>query len=179
LIVNSAVENTFGGNVFYDSAQTFTFGVLSRNVIYNGQSYSFRGWTGTGVGSYTSPDSSGSDSAITMSMSRPILEMARWATPIGIINLSNEIPKEYKLYQNYPNPFNPSTSISFDIIKPGNVRIVLYDILGKEVKTITNESVQPGKFKVIFDAGYLASGVYFYKIYTSDFTDVKKMLLLK
>jgi hypothetical protein len=179
LLLNSLVGNSFGGNVFYDSAQSFSFGVLSRHVTYNGDPYVFKGWTGTGSGSYTSPDSSGNDTAITMSMTNPVLETARWFTLIGIQNISSEIPKEYKLYQNYPNPFNPSTFINFDIIKSGNVKIILYDILGREIRTVINETIQPGKFRVSLNADNLASGVYFYKITTAEFTDVKKMLLIK
>ncbi len=179
IILNSAVGNTFGGNEFYDSAQTFTFGVLSRTITYNGTPYIFRGWTGSGTGSYTSPDSTGNDSAVTMSMNSPILELARWNSLIGIQNLSTEIPAEYKLYQNFPNPFNPSTTINFDLIKAGVVRIVLYDVLGKEVKTIVNEYTEPGRFKAVFNADNLASGLYFYKITSNDFTDVKKMLIIK
>lgn len=179
LIMTSAVGNTFGGNEFYDSAQTFTFGVLSRTITYNGTPYQFRGWTGTGTGSYTSPDSTGSDSAVSWSMNSPILEMARWSSIIGIQNLGSELPTEYKLHQNFPNPFNPSTTINFDIIKAGIVKIVLYDILGKEVKTIVDEYAEPGRYKVVYSAENLASGLYFYKITSNDFTDVKKMLIVK
>ncbi len=179
LLLNSSVGNTFGGNVYYDSAQTFTFGVLSKSFFYNGQYYQFRGWTGTGNGSYTSPDSTGNDSAVTLSMNSPILELARWTNLIGIQGISAEIPKEYKLYQNFPNPFNPSTTINFDIIKAGNVKIVLYDVLGREVKTIVNENTEPGRFKVVFNADNFASGLYFYRITSNDFTDVKKLLIVK
>ncbi len=179
LIINSAVGNTFGGNVFYDSAASFTFGVLSRTFTYNGTPYQFRGWTGSGTGSYTSPDSTGNDSAVTMSMNAPVLELARWFSLIGIQGISSEIPKEYKLYQNFPNPFNPSTTINFDIIKSGDVKIVIYDILGREVKTIVNEYAEPGKYKVVFNADNFASGLYFYKITTNEFTDVKKLLIVK
>jgi hypothetical protein len=179
LIINSAVGNTFGGNVFYDSAVTFTFGVLSRTFTFNGVPYQFRGWTGTGTGSYTSPDSTGNDSAVTMSMNLPVLELARWFSLIGIQNLGTEIPKEYKLYQNFPNPFNPTTTINFDIIKSGDVKIVLYDILGREVKTIVNEYADPGRYKAVFNADNFASGLYFYKITTNEFTDVKKLLIVK
>jgi hypothetical protein len=178
-LLTSAVGNTFGGNEFYDSALAFTFGVLSRVVTYNNQEYYFHGWTGTGTGSYTSPDSSGNDSAVTISMSTPILETARWSNLIGIEPTGTEVPQVYKLYQNYPNPFNPSTTINFDIVKPGIVRIVLYDVLGREVKTIVNEYTEPGRFKVVFTADNLASGLYFYKITSNEFADVKKMLILK
>jgi len=99
--------------------------------------------------------------------------------PTGISGTNNYIPEEFKLYQNYPNPFNPSTTIEFDIIKRDNVKIVLYDLLGKEVVTIVNENLEPGKYKVSFTADNLASGLYFYKIVSNNFVDVKKMLILK
>ncbi len=180
LIMTSLPGNTFGGNVFYDSAASFTFGVLSHTVIYNNLLYTFRGWQGSGNGSYTSPDSSGADTAITTSMSAVFSETARWTGgPIGISNISTELPSVYKLYQNYPNPFNPSTEINFDIIKNGNVKIVLYDILGRVVNELLNTTLQAGKYKVDFNAENYASGIYFYRITTDKFTDVKKMLLLK
>jgi hypothetical protein len=90
-----------------------------------------------------------------------------------------EVPTVYKLYQNYPNPFNPSTTINFDIVKTGNVSIILYDILGREVQSLLNENVEPGRYKLTFSAENFASGVYFYRIRTSEFTDVKRMLLVK
>jgi len=182
LILNSSVGNSFGGNNFYDSAVTFTFGVNSRFFNYNSQWYQFKGWTGSGVGSYTSADSSGLDTIVvkTGGITNPIVELARWVqTVIGIQNISTEIPKEYNLYQNYPNPFNPVTTIEFDIIKAGNAKIVLYDILGKEVQTVVNELVTPGKYKAQFDASMLSSGVYFYKLTANDFTSIKKLMLLK
>jgi hypothetical protein len=179
LIVNSSVGNTFGGNQFYDSAQGFTFGVLSKTFNYNGTTYIFKGWDGNGSGSYTSPDSSGNDSAVVISMQNPVSEIARWVALIGIHNISSEIPKEYKLFQNYPNPFNPNTNIQFDIIKFGNVKITVYDLIGREVGLIVNELLQPGRYKSDFDASNLSSGVYYYKIESNDFTDIKKLVVLK
>jgi hypothetical protein len=180
LIMNSVPGNTFGGNIFYDSAQSFTFGVISRNVIFNNQLYTFKGWLGSANGSYTSPDSSGIDTAITVSMHNAIVETARWVSgPIGISNIGIEIPKEYKLYQNYPNPFNPTTIINFDIKKDGNIRIVIYDLLGREVTVLLSGALQAGKYRIDFNAENYASGMYFYKITAGDFTDVKKMLILK
>ncbi|RPI14753.1 MAG: T9SS C-terminal target domain-containing protein [Ignavibacteriae bacterium] len=179
-LISSSVGNTFGGSMYYDSAVGFTFGVNSRIVNSGGQYYMFRGWAGTGLGSYTSPDSTGNDSAVTLSINNSVLETARWTALIGINNISNEIPKEYKLYQNYPNPFNPATTINFDIKDAGNVKIVIYDILGKEVKILVNEnSIQPGKYKITFDGDEFASGLYFYRITANNFTDIKKMLLVK
>lgn len=179
LIINSLVGNSFGGNNFYDSAQSFTFGVLSKTFNYNSNIYIFRGWDGSGNGSYTSPDSSGNDTSVVISMQNPLSESARWAILIGIKNISSEIPKEYKLYQNFPNPFNPNTNIQFDIIKFGNVKITVFDLLGREVTVLVNELLQPGRYKTDFDASALSSGVYYYKIESNDFTNIKKLVVLK
>jgi photosystem II stability/assembly factor-like uncharacterized protein len=105
---------------------------------------------------------------------------------IGIKNINEEIPKSFFLEQNYPNPFNPVTSIKFALPKASMVKLVIYDLLGKEVAALVNEMRQPGIYNEMFDASNLASGVYFYKIdvrqagsSTGDFTDVKKMVLIK
>ena len=89
------------------------------------------------------------------------------------------IPRVYSLSQNYPNPFNPVTSIKYSIPKQSLVRLVVYDILGREITTLVNEMKQPGNYNVSFDASGYASGVYFYRIQAGDFTDVKKMVLIK
>ncbi len=178
LAVISSVNNTFGDN-FIDSGSTATFGVLYRNVLFNGTWYVFRGWSGSGTGSYSSPDSTGNDSAVSVLVRNPIVETARWTVMIGIQNISTELPKEYKLYQNFPNPFNPQTNINFDIIKNGNVKITVYDLLGREVETLVNQDMSPGRYKLDFNAVNYASGMYIYKIVSGDFVDVKKMLIVK
>ncbi len=88
-------------------------------------------------------------------------------------------PEDYNLYQNYPNPFNPSTTIRYSVIQPDLVRIKVYDILGREVKTLVNELKQAGTYEVQFDASGLASGIYLYKIESGKFIQTKKMILLK
>jgi Secretion system C-terminal sorting domain len=85
----------------------------------------------------------------------------------------------YKLEQNYPNPFNPSTMIDYSIKNDGMVTIKIYDILGREVKTLIDEYKPAGNYKVNFDASSLTSGVYLYKLISGKFVDVKKMILLK
>ncbi len=94
-------------------------------------------------------------------------------------NNNNQVPDVYRLEQNYPNPFNPVTNISFAIPKAGNVKLVVYDILGREVATILNEYTKAGSYSTVFDASNLASGVYLYKISSGEFTDTKKMTLVK
>ena len=97
----------------------------------------------------------------------------------GITPISNEIPSNFRLEQNYPNPFNPVTNIKFSIPKAGLVTLKVYDITGREVAELVNQSLNAGTFNYDFDASHLSSGVYFYRISSEGFTDVKKMMLVK
>jgi len=104
---------------------------------------------------------------------------------IGVQNISTEIPSKYSLSQNFPNPFNPVTNLEFGISDLGFTSLKVYDLLGKEVATLVNEKLNPGTYKVEFDAGSLTSGVYFYRFTSgshsgvNDFTDTKRMVLIK
>jgi hypothetical protein len=109
---------------------------------------------------------------------------------IGIKNISTEIPSAYSLSQNYPNPFNPSTKIRFEIpslegyVRPGGrgvgmVSLKVYDIMGREIATLVNEQLAPGTYETTFDGSALSSGTYFYKLTTGDFSQTKRMLLVK
>jgi len=98
---------------------------------------------------------------------------------VGIQNISTEIPSKYSLSQNYPNPFNPTTKIKFDVVRVGDVKIVVYDVMGREVQTLVNESLKPGTYEASFEGNTLNSGVYFYKLITDGFTETKKMLMIK
>src|SRR4030095_16448044 len=99
-------------------------------------------------------------------------------TITGITN-NNGIPSVFALEQNYPNPFNPSTGIKYQIAKESFVKITVYDILGKNVATLVNEKKSAGFYNVEFNASNYASGLYFYKMEAGDFTEVKKMMLVK
>ncbi len=101
------------------------------------------------------------------------------ANPVGVINYNNEIPNEFSLGQNYPNPFNPVTTIKYQIIKAGMVKLLVFDILGREIKQIVKENQKAGTYTVQFDATALTSGVYFYKIQTNEFSETKKMIVVK
>jgi hypothetical protein len=106
---------------------------------------------------------------------------------IGIKEISNSVPDRYQLYQNYPNPFNPSTNIKYQITNKNSefssqnseVKLIVYNILGKEVATLVNEKQAPGVYEVTFDGSMLPSGIYFYKLSCGDFSEVKKMILIK
>lgn len=103
---------------------------------------------------------------------------------VGISYVQTEIPYDFQLYQNYPNPFNPITLIKYDIAKAGKdnltmTKLTVYDITGKEVRVLVNQNLTPGKYQATFDAGYFASGIYIYKLEAENFTESKKMMLLK
>lgn len=98
--------------------------------------------------------------------------------PVGISGNENT-PKSFSLSQNYPNPFNPSTVIQYAVPKASLVTIKVYDMTGREIKTLVNDFKNAGTFEVRFNASNLASGVYFYKIQAGEFRDTKKMMLVK
>jgi len=104
------------------------------------------------------------------------------STSLGLTGISpgyNAMPLDFVLLQNYPNPFNPATSIEFVLPKSGHVKLAVFDVLGKEVKTLVNEFRDAGTYKVDFNASNLASGVYFYRIEAANFTEARKMVLVK
>lgn len=98
---------------------------------------------------------------------------------IGINAISTEVPGEFYLSQNYPNPFNPNTKISFGVSISSDVKMNVYDLTGKEVALLVNERVQPGKYEVTFDASNLPSGTYFVRMNAGEYTESKKITLLK
>ena len=98
-----------------------------------------------------------------------------WSGGINTI----EIPNYYFLDQNYPNPFNPVTNIKFGIPESGDVRLVVYDVLGREVTTLMNEYKNPGTYEVKFDGTDLASGIYFYSLQTIRGIETKRMMIIK
>ena len=113
-------------------------------------------------------------------------------TLIGIQPISSEIPNQFSLSQNYPNPFNPSTKIKFDIpsnvkSEMSNVKLIIYDALGREVTTLVNEKLNPSKYEVTWDASSYSSGMYFYKLTVGDpsagsglrYSETRKMVLIK
>ena len=96
----------------------------------------------------------------------------------GVGNISS-VNNRYELSQNYPNPFNPTTNIDYYLLKQSNVKITVYDLVGKEITAVKYEKQDAGKHSMVFNAGNLGSGVYFYKIEAGDFVDIKKMILVK
>ena len=92
---------------------------------------------------------------------------------------NSEVITEYKLFQNYPNPFNPTTMISWRSPVSSHQTLKIYDILGNEVATLVDEYREAGRYTLNFDASRLSSGVYIYRITAGEFSDVRKMVILK
>jgi hypothetical protein len=99
--------------------------------------------------------------------------------PVGISDKIQQLPMGFSLSQNYPNPFNPSTTIRYTIPDAGYVELNVYDILGKEIRTLVKEYKTPGNYFVKLDGSKLASGIYYYKLEFEAFTKIKKFILLK
>lgn len=91
----------------------------------------------------------------------------------------NFIPTEFALYQNYPNPFNPVTKIRYQLPKESKVTIMLYDILGSEIRELLSEQKEAGVYELEFKASNLPSGAYIYRMFTGDFNQAKKMMIMK
>lgn len=98
---------------------------------------------------------------------------------VGITNTSVSVPDKFSLSQNYPNPFNPTTKINFSIPTTQNTILKVYDALGREVQTLVNQELEPGNYETDFTGNNFSSGVYFYKLETESFSEVKRMILLK
>jgi subtilisin-like proprotein convertase family protein len=99
---------------------------------------------------------------------------------VGNGTSNNEQPLDFELSQNYPNPFNSSTKINFNIAQPSEVKIILYDILGREVKSLVNTKLQGGRYDIYMNANDLSSGIYFYTMYLDGkYFDSKKMIMIK
>jgi subtilisin-like proprotein convertase family protein len=101
------------------------------------------------------------------------------ADPTSVTPVSREMPERFQLFQNYPNPFNPSTKIRFQISDYGSVSLKVYDVLGREVATLVNEYLVQGSYETFFDAGFLASGVYLYRLQTAGFVETRRLMVLK
>ena len=112
-----------------------------------------------------------------------ILKTTTGGEPIGIKPVSTEVPDNFFLSQNYPNPFNPETHIKFDISPSkgasGIAKLIIYDVLGREVAVLVNEQLSPGTYEAGWDASNYPSGVYFYKLTTDEYAETRKMVLIK
>lgn len=105
--------------------------------------------------------------------------LLKYSIPVGINTHNNQIPDKFELFQNYPNPFNPATKIYYTLPIDGFVKIEIYNSIGQNIKSLVNEFKNSGYYTVDFDGSNLSSGLYFYRINVNNFTETRKMLLLK
>lgn len=98
---------------------------------------------------------------------------------LSVTQISSNVPNTFSLKQNYPNPFNPETKINFDIKNSGFASLKVFDMTGREVKSLVNENIAAGSYEINFNGSELNSGVYFYTLKTNEFTETKKMMLVK
>ncbi len=110
-----------------------------------------------------------------------IFELQGFTADVINTSLSKNRMSEYNLSQNYPNPFNPTTTISYTVPTnvSGKVTLKVYDVLGNEIATLVDEQKQSGIYEVLFDGSNFSSGIYFYKITINEFSDMKKLILIK
>ncbi len=134
--------------------------------------------------SYTAPAIAGTDT-LYATIDRGYSGAYNWAPNRGFVVklatglINSETPVKYYLSQNFPNPFNPVTKVSYGVMKTSNVKITVFDLLGKKVATLVNEYQAAGNYYITFDASKYSSGIYYYKIEAGDFIEVKKMSLIK
>jgi hypothetical protein len=98
---------------------------------------------------------------------------------VGVSQTAEQIPTEFALSQNYPNPFNPVTKIEYSLPKESKVKLEVFDVLGRSIATLIDDTKSAGRYAVDFDASRLSSGLYIYRLSASDKLFIKKMLLLK
>jgi glycosidase len=167
-------------NLFLHStaAMKFTGGIQDSQYYYVNDLYGNSRWQVQGIGLVSVPFTvpafgtgiyTISTTADSVTIENPLLDVRERSTR----------PSKFALAQNYPNPFNPATNIEFNVAKSGPVQIKVYDMLGREVATIVDENLQPGAYTRAWNAGNLASGVYFYRLISSSFLAVKKMMLIR
>ncbi|HWA07685.1 MAG TPA: T9SS type A sorting domain-containing protein [Ignavibacteria bacterium] len=164
---------TIFGNVFRKSFPTSQGTLISNN-------------TGTEVFTFTyKRDPLWQDSTLyTMAfvqndVDKTVLNSGRMGMLVGIEPYINETPSSFELKQNFPNPFNPTTNINFSLPKSTYVSLKVYDLVGREVKTLVDGNQQQGTYNIMYDAVNLPSGIYFYTLKTNEFTETKKMMLVK
>lgn len=102
-----------------------------------------------------------------------------FGTFVGIDRLNDPVPSSFELQQNYPNPFNPSTIIKFQIPSTGHVTLRVFDLLGREVATLVNEEMMPGRYERTFDGSSFAGGMYFCRLQSNESSATRKLVLLR
>jgi len=170
-------EIIFGFKLFYDTPKEQYINVNGTRA----DTIRFEGNTTTWLEKGTTVNLNQGSNTIQMLLSWGWMYLDYMAVPSVITSVEEniEMPTSFLLQQNFPNPFNPITTISYSIPALQNVKLIVYDILGREISTLVNEEKPAGTYSVTFDANGLSSGVYFYRIEAGNFNQVNKMIYLK
>lgn len=147
------------------------------SVYFSANGYNYTAYTQTGT--YTHLTKTNSISSNNIWAIRNNGGISKFTSSVGIIPISTQVPSSFSVSQNYPNPFNPSTTIKFDIVKTEKIKLIIFDALGRIVETLVNEQLQPGSYSVDWNAAQYPSGVYFYRLTAVNFTETKRMTLVK
>jgi len=180
-------DTTVSTNCFlvshYDSDPIVLFGsnypstYVGMNIMTYG---TFRRYV-KGFGLATSHQNGSNSTSCTYSLAGCVLNGVVYGdtTITGIYPIFSEIPKVYALSQNYPNPFNPVTIINYQLPVSNHVKLAIYDVMGREIAVLVNEHLNPGTYEAEWDGTNYPSGVYFYKLITAEYTETRKMVLVK
>lgn len=163
------------GNQFHDTGSVVNVSISPTTVQFNSKTYYFNRWMGSGAGSYNGPNPS-----FQLTLNNFVNQIAVWDTVNVSINpIGTSVPTKYELQQNYPNPFNPSTRIEFGIPKSGLVTLKVYDISGREIRTLHNGYLNAGYYETAFSAADLSSGIYFYRLEAETYSEIRRMAFIK
>ncbi|HPS65226.1 MAG TPA: T9SS type A sorting domain-containing protein [Ignavibacteria bacterium] len=186
------ISGSNSGNIGIDiAAKTGILGLASGNTylkVLNGELTQTAGISVSPVTitfNYTAPSTAGNDT-LYATAAKGYNGKWNWApnkgiiikSPTGVENIA-AIANQFSLKQNYPNPFNPSTNIEFSISKQSNVTIKVYNLNGKEIAVLVSGIYGEGIYKINWNAGNLSSGIYIYKIQAGNFSDTKRLTLIK
>ena len=153
---------------------TYTYDANGNAALFNSEQWTDSLWEPYNS-SFSATDSAGN--SIGISGCKVILHYKQ--TLITVVLEDRGTPASFQLYQNYPNPFNPSTVIKYHLSTATHVRLTIFDMLGREVRTLLNEQKSAGSYQVSWNASGVPSGVYFYRLQAGSFTETQKLILLK
>jgi hypothetical protein len=177
-LLNSTIHAGEEITIAIDESE-FTSTIVS-NGIHSRASLSVPGWTaGDHIVSLVDPSGCVADVYPTCAASGDLARSDPGWDDAGLVGLTPEVPVATKLLGTYPNPFNGISNFDFGIAKPEDVKLVVFDVLGREVASIVNERLGPGTYTRQWDSGSLPSGAYFYQLQAGDFVETRKLLLLK
>jgi hypothetical protein len=179
IYITASVADTECGTWHYFTFQYDSSGVLKWKICYNVNYIVYTYSDGIIVDNLGNVYVTGGAGAVGYSNQVDMCTI-KYSQPLyGIKRISDKVPQRFVLFQNYPNPFNPVTIINYELPKVGYVKLIIYDIIGKEVATIVNQKQNPGKYQVTWDASNFSSGVYFYSLEYNGGIMTKKLVLLK